>query len=184
MSLKNDNPFSESSMNWLQAIVEAKEEFPLSFDEIKQATAQQYGSWHHPLVGISHALLDHYKIVDDPFMLSSLEEKEGGYSQTGCHCFYATISYNDLGIFVFDNWGEGNMCKEIPENLRAVLPYPEWLKPHMETFRSIVREMIEAEAPMQEFNPPRAGYAWPEIASAPKVVASAKSISNDEQMAP
>ncbi len=150
---------SESAHAWFKTISEAREDFPLSFDDIKKATEVEIASWHHPLVAISHALLDHFKIVDDPFMLSSFNE-EGKPEETGCHCFYATVSYNDLGIFVYDNWGEGNMCAETMENLRAVLPYPEWLTPHMPNLRAIVKERLDAKMPMTEYPEPRIGYQW------------------------
>jgi len=151
--------FSDSTLAWCKAISEAKEEFPLSFEAIKKATEVEIANWHHPLVSISHALLDHFKIVDDPFMLSSFNE-DGKPEETGCHCFYATVSYNDLGIFVYDNWGEGNMCAETLDNLRAVLPYPDWLKPHMPILRAIVKERLEAKMPMTEYPEPRPGYQW------------------------
>jgi len=150
---------SESSKAWIKAISEAREDFPLSFDDIKKATEVEIANWHHPLVAISHALLDHFKIVDDPFMLSSFNE-EGKPEETGCHCFYATVSYNDLGIFVYDNWGEGNMCAETMDNLRAVLPYPDWLRPHMPNLRAIVKERLGAQMRMVEYPEPKAGYEW------------------------
>lgn len=166
----------ESTRAWIKAIGEAREDFPLSFDDIKKATEVEIANWHHPLVSISHALLEHFKIVDDPFMLSSFSE-EGKPEETGCHCFYATISYNDLGIFVYDNWGEGNMCKETMENLRAVLPYPDWLRPHMPALRAIVKERLDAQMSMAEYPEPRPGYQWhpvPEMAVKPLIKSAAR----------
>lgn len=155
-------PVREAMRKWATALTENKEEFPLSREQTEALTGQEHCTWEHPLQQISHALLSHYKVVDEPFMLASQQRDpaDGGISSTSCHCFYATVSFSNLGIIVYDNWGEGNMCAEIPENVRAFLPYPDWLLPHMPALHAAVEE--KAGVPCANYDEPKPGYAWPE----------------------
>jgi hypothetical protein len=144
---------------WTEAFAAAVEKFPFTQAQIAERTRLQTESWEHPLVQISHALLDHFGVVDDPFMVSSqAKDLDGNIRTTKCHCFYGTVSFNPLGIIVYENWGEGGMCAQIPENVRAFMAYPEWMEPHMPALHEVVASSIGQ--PTCTLDEPRPGYDW------------------------
>lgn len=150
------------SEDWDRARNESRETFPFTQDQVQDMTAEKNHSWLHPLTQISHALLRHFGVVDDPFMLlSSDKDGDEAITKTGCHCFYATVTFGMDEIIVYDNFGMGGMCPEDPQFVTALMEYPEWLRPHMTTLHQMAEEAMAA--PITEYAEPIKNYAWPSL---------------------
>jgi hypothetical protein len=151
--------YTEKKQEWADAVGENLEVFPFSQDQVRTLTATKSISWQHPLTQISHALLTYFNVIDEPMMLHS--EKAGASGdviRSGCHCFYATVTFDNNGIAVFDNMGMGGMCPEEARFLRAYIPLPEWLAPHLQTLHAMAKEAMSR--PAEEYVEPIMNYAW------------------------
>lgn len=152
--------------DWDAARKESAETFPFTQEQIQGMTAEKNHSWLHPLTQISHALLRHYGVVDDPFMLlSNNKTSDDTINKTGCHCFYATVTFGKDEIIVYDNFGMGGMCPEDPEFVTAIMPYPQWLLPHMPMLHQMAVEAMSV--PIAEHDVPVANYTWPALPALP-----------------
>lgn len=138
-----------------QSVVEqATRPFPLSKrDTLKALLAPISNSVLHPLTRVAHLLLNHYKIVDEPHMLSGVDRAFGYPMGVLCQCFYATVRFKDDQILVYSTWDEGGMCPEKDANLAAIVPIPEYMQKLMPRLSEIADEM--AQLGDRDFNPPR-----------------------------
>lgn len=145
--------------DWDLARKESAGTFPFTQDQVQGMTGEKNHSWLHPLTQISHALLRHFGVVDDPFMLlSNTKSPDDTIDKTGCHCFYATVTFGKDEIIVYDNYGMGGMCPEAPEFVTAIMPYPEWLLPHMPALHQMAVEAMAV--PVAEYPAPVPNYTW------------------------
>lgn len=152
--------FREQKQEWADRIQESLEVFPFSLDQVKAMTATKNVAWLHPLTQISHGLLKHFNVVDEPHMLlsSDKDKASGRTKQSGCHCFYATVTYDDHGITVYDNFGMGGMCPEEPQYIAAYMPLPEWMAPHMKHLHEMAETAMAQ--PHADYDPPIPNYDW------------------------
>lgn len=137
-------------------IDEVTEPFP--FDEKTMlATLRQpmIANWSHPLANLAMKLLVHHHAVDEePFMIGGVDRDDRGSSNgVVCNCFYGTVRFSPDEIQVFSNWGEGNMCPEILDNLAAVHPAPAAYKALFAQLESIADEQMKIGC--TEYNPPK-----------------------------
>lgn len=73
-----------------------------------------------PLSRLSHALIRRGAKDDlDPYFLSA-ELAQSGQPVSVRACFYYAIAMTPKNVVLFDNWGEGGMCKLAPHEMRAV----------------------------------------------------------------
>jgi hypothetical protein len=153
--------FNQHKVEWADTVQENLEAFPFTLEQVRDITITTTTSWLHPLTQISHALLKHYHVIEDPLMLHSSEkdDESGRVSRSGCHCFYATVTYDDHGITVYDNYGMGGMCPEKAEFVRAFIPLPDWMAPHLQTLHHMAE--LAMSAPHTTFAEPVTGYNWP-----------------------
>lgn len=155
--------FREQKQEWADRIEESLEVFPFSFEQVKAMTATKTISWLHPLTQISHGLLYHFNVIDEPLMLHSndVDAASGQVKKSGCHCFYATVTFENHGITVYDNLGMGGMCPEEARFVCAYMPLPEWMAPHLQTLHAMAEEAMKQG--VQEYDTPIANYTWPSI---------------------
>jgi hypothetical protein len=133
---------------------QAKHDFPFSrLDTMKTLLNPMDNNNAHPLTQLAHKLLTHYKIVDEPFMLTGINERKGRETAgVFCQCFYATVRFERDNIYVYSNWDEGNMCPEIDANLAAILPTPSYLAPLLPRLIEIADE--QSKKPSTVYDPP------------------------------
>lgn len=62
--------------------------------------------WENKFTKISHMILTDEKLVDEPFMLTSVDEELGLVT---CRCFYASVMFTKDYILTFYN-DAGGMC--------------------------------------------------------------------------
>jgi hypothetical protein len=86
-------------------------------------------SWLHPITNLSHKLLLHHNVVNEPFMIGGVDKEEGDEKSKGivCQCFYATVRVKADEIRVYSNWDAGGMCDETIEHLVAIHPTPAYM---------------------------------------------------------
>lgn len=73
-----------------------------------------------PFSRLSHALIRRGAKDDlDPFFLPGVLN-ESGQPVAIRACFYYAIAMTPKNVVLFDNWGEGGMCKLAPNEMRAV----------------------------------------------------------------
>lgn len=91
-----------------------------------ESTPPDYGL--EPLTRLSHALIRKGTRDDlDPFMLpGNLVYGQNNVAVRAC--FYYAVAVTPQHIVLFDNWGEGGMCKLAPHEMRAVWSTPEVLE--------------------------------------------------------
>lgn len=133
---------------------QAKHDFPFSrLDTMKTLLNPMDSSACHPLTQLAHKLLTYYKIVDEPFMLTGINQRKGPESAgLMCMCFYATVRFERDNIYVYSNWDEGNMCPEIDANLAAILPTPPYLTDLLPRLIEIAAE--QTAKPLTDYDPP------------------------------
>lgn len=133
---------------------QATKDYPFSrADTMKALLAPITNSVMHPLTRLAHKILNHYEIIDEPFMLSgALREKDGSATGTLCQCFYATVRFTPETIYVYSNWDDGDMCPETDANLAAMLPTPAYLAQILPMLSEIADE--QAKSGDRDYNPP------------------------------
>lgn len=133
---------------------QAKINYPFTrFDTLKTLLNPMDSSACHPLTQLAHKLLTYYKIVDEPFMLTGINQRKGPESAgLMCMCFYATVRFERDNIYVYSNWDEGNMCPEIDANLAAILPTPPYLTDLLPRLIEIAAE--QTAKPLTDYDPP------------------------------
>lgn len=170
--------FREQKQEWADRIEESLEVFPFTFEQIMAMTATKTVGWLHPLTQISHALLYHFNVIDEPMMLHSkdLDSATGQVKKSGCHCYYASVTFDDHGITVYDNLGMGGMCPEEAKFLCAYMPLPEWMAPHLQALHAMAEEAMKNG--MHEYDAPIANYTWPDIKTCERIARQ------DEELSP
>lgn len=132
---------------------QATREFPFSRDETLKALMQpMVSTTNHPLTNLAHKILTHYKIVDDPHMLTNISGDRANSFGVICQCFYGTVRFSKSNITVFSNWDEGNMCAETEENLAAIIPMPQYLSAMYSRLVEIAQE--QGKHGVKSHNPP------------------------------
>lgn len=63
-------------------------------------------AWENRFTKISHLILLDENLVEEPFMLTSVDERLGTVT---CRCFYASVVFSEKAILVFHN-DAGGMC--------------------------------------------------------------------------
>ena len=101
-------------------------------------------SWLHPLANLTHKLLKHHQVVNEPFLIGGIDRETDNGPSLGvvCACFYATVRIKEDEIKVYSNWDRGGMCPEDPENLVAIHPTPDYIKDILPQLESIVQEQM------------------------------------------
>lgn len=133
---------------------QASIDYPFTrLDTMKTLRNPMVNSACHPLTQLAHKLLTYYKIVDEPFMLTGINNrKERGPAGIVCQCFYATVRFEHDNIYVYSNWDEGNMCPEIEANLAAILPTPPYLAALLPRLIEIAAD--QTSKPITDYDPP------------------------------
>lgn len=124
-------------------VKEARMPFPFTQKETMSILRQPMTeSWLHPLANLTHKLLNHHEVVNDPFLVGGIdrEGEDGPSLGVVCACFYATVRIKEDEIKVYSNWDQGGMCPEYIENLVAIHPTPDYIKDLLPQLEAIVQE--------------------------------------------
>jgi hypothetical protein len=101
-------------------------------------------SWLHPLANLTHKLLKHHQVVNEPFLIGGIDRETDNGPSLGvvCACFYATVRIKEDEIKVYSNWDRGGMCPEDLENLVAIHPTPNYIKEMLPQLEAIAQEQM------------------------------------------
>jgi hypothetical protein len=139
----------------LDILAGAKMPFPFTQKETMAIlTAPIEHSWLHPITNLSHKLLLHHNVVNEPFMIGGVDKEEGDEKSKGivCQCFYATVRVKENEIRVYSNWDAGGMCDETIEHLVAIHPTPAYLAELMPQLEQIA--LTQLGQPVQQYDQP------------------------------
>lgn len=126
-------------------VKEAKMPFPFTERETMLTLFQPMTeSWLHPLANLTHKLLKHHQVVNEPFLIGGIDRETDSGPSLGvvCACFYATVRIKDDEIRVYSNWDRGGMCPEDDDNLVAIHPTPDYIKDLLPQLEAIVQEQM------------------------------------------
>lgn len=78
---------------------------------------------------LAHRLIrDQTKDLSDPFMVHGHPCLSPGREQVVRACFYYAVTCSPKLTILHDNWGEGGMCKMVPDEWRAIWRTPDLLQ--------------------------------------------------------